>query len=90
MTMDNLVRLRWVILGVLIAVAVVSLVVALLSGSQLQDVLLNLGTDLIGAVVTYALFELIIERRERRKEKHDAELREMEQKKRELYCNLTC
>lgn len=88
--MDNLVRLRWVILGVLIAVAVVSLVVALLSGSQLQDVLLNLGTDLIGAVVTYALFELIIERRERRKEKHDAELREMEQKKRELYCNLTC
>jgi uncharacterized protein YjbI with pentapeptide repeats len=84
MTMDNLVRLRWVILGILIAVAVVSSVVALLSGSQWQDALLNLGTEMAGAVVTYALFELIIERRERSKVRE----RELESRKAELIAQM--
>ncbi len=65
--MGDLARLRWVVLCVLIAVALVSSLIALLSGSQWQDALLNFGTEMAGAVVTYALFELIIERREREK-----------------------
>jgi uncharacterized protein YjbI with pentapeptide repeats len=65
--MGDLARLRWVVLGALIAVALVSSLVALLSGSHWQDALLNFGTEMAGAVVTYALFELIIERREQRK-----------------------
>jgi len=82
--MDNLARLRWVMLGILIAVAIVSSVVALLSGSQWQDALLNFGTEMAGAVVTYALFELILERRERRKVRE----RELESRKAELIAQM--
>ena len=64
--MGELARWRWVVLCLLIAVALVSSLVALLSGSHWWDALLSFGTEVAGAILTYALFELIIERRERR------------------------
>ena len=51
--MDNLARLRWWMLGTLITVALVLSLVAVLSGSQWQDALLNFGTEMAGAAVTY-------------------------------------
>jgi uncharacterized protein YjbI with pentapeptide repeats len=81
---DNLAQLRWWILGVLIAVALASSLVAVLSGSRWQDALLNFGTEMAGAVVTYGLFELIIERRERR----EAEKEAVEARKAELIAQM--
>jgi hypothetical protein len=78
--MRNLARLRWWILGALIAVALASSLAAILLGTRWQDVVLNFGTEMAGAVVTYGLFELVIERRERR----EAEKKEIEAKKAEL------
>jgi uncharacterized protein YjbI with pentapeptide repeats len=82
--MGDLARLRWVVLSALIAVALGSSLIALLSGSQWQDALLNFGTEMAGAVVTYALFELIIERREQRK----VEESELESRKADLIAQM--
>ena len=82
--MGDLARLRWVVLSALIAVALVSSLIALLSGSHWQDALLNFGTEMAGAVVTYALFELIIERRERHKVRES----ELESRKAELIAQM--
>jgi hypothetical protein len=78
-------RLRWRILPILIAVALVSSLVAILVSDQgWGAALLNLGTELIGAVATYALFELIIENRTR----HQAEQRALEAKKAQLIAQM--
>jgi hypothetical protein len=94
--MDNLARLRCWIFGALIAVAVASSLVATLLGSQQWDGFsLNFGTEMAGAVVTYALFELIIERRERRaaekqaiEEKRKAEKEAIEKRKADLIARM--
>jgi uncharacterized protein YjbI with pentapeptide repeats len=65
---------------VLIVVALISVSVAVLSGSSWQDALLNFGTEMAGAAVTYALFERIIEGREQ----IEVEERELESRKAEL------
>jgi hypothetical protein len=73
MTMGNIAQLRWRILLALIGVALVSSLVAVLLGAQTWDgLLLNLGTEMAGAVVTYALLELVIGRRERREVENKA------------------
>jgi uncharacterized protein YjbI with pentapeptide repeats len=64
-----MVQRRTVILLALGATAMASSVVALLVGKQEWDgLLLNFGTEIAGAVVTYGLFELFIGRRERQEE----------------------
>jgi hypothetical protein len=82
--MEDIRRLRSVVLGGLLVGAVVSSTLAFLLGSSARDGLLNLGTELVGAVVTYALFELIIERRERR----EAEKEAVEAEKAELIAQM--
>jgi hypothetical protein len=65
MTMDDTARLRWMILGVLVAVALVSsLVGVLLLGQTWGALLLNIGTEAAGAAVTYYLLVWLIGRRE--------------------------
>jgi uncharacterized protein YjbI with pentapeptide repeats len=75
--MRDLERLRWFLLGLLIVSGIgTSLLAVLLLGQGWGAVLLNLGTELLGAVATYFVFELTIERREKREtEKKAAEAR---------------
>ena len=68
--MVNTARLRWAVLLVLIAVALVSSVVAVWRGGQTWGgLLLNLGSEMAGAVATYALLEIFVGGRERREAK---------------------
>lgn len=64
--------LRWIILFVLIGYGLAAATAAVaLSDQNLGGLFLNLGTELIGATITYCLFELLIEKeiaRESRKE----------------------
>ncbi len=63
--MKSTARLRMGVLLVLIVVALVSSLGALRWGNQEWDgLVLNFGTEMAGAVVTYALLELFIGRRE--------------------------
>jgi uncharacterized protein YjbI with pentapeptide repeats len=82
--MDDLERVRWGVLIGLVALALASSWWSLGRTGDLESGALNLGTELIGAVVTYALFELVIERRERRK----AAKKEAEKKKAQLIAQL--
>jgi uncharacterized protein YjbI with pentapeptide repeats len=58
--------MRLSLLGGFVAVGSLLSIIALLLGSSARDVLLNLGSEFIGAVATYFVFELVIERREQR------------------------
>lgn len=78
--MDELERVRWAVLIGLVALAILSLFWSLSPDGDLKGAALNFGTEMLGAVVTYALFELIVERRERRQ----AEKQAIEDKKAEL------
>jgi len=83
--MESTARLRVVVLLILIVVALVSSLGALLWGNQEWDGLaLNLGSEMAGAVVTYALLELFIGRRERR----EAEGKELAAKKADLIAQM--
>ncbi len=87
--MDSMARLRVGVLLILILVALVSSLGALLWGNQEWDGLaLNFGTEMAGAVVTYALLELFIGRRERREAEREAERKEREAKKADLIAQL--
>lgn len=70
--MDDLGRLRWGVFALLVALAFASAGWALARNGDFEGAALNLGTELVGAVVTYALFELVIERREQREAKEEA------------------
>jgi hypothetical protein len=70
--MKDIPRLRRLVLGVLLVGALVSSTLAFLMGSSARDGLLNLGTEFVGAAATYYLFELVIERRERREAEKEA------------------
>ena len=83
--MTSLARLRWIIIVVPVAGAVASSLVALLLGGQSWDgLLLNFGTEMAGAVVTYALLELVIGRRERLRQRLDEEAAGIRTRKTEL------
>jgi hypothetical protein len=82
--MDDLNRLRWGVLVLLVALAFASAGWALARNGDFESAALSLGIELIGAVVTYALFELIIERRERR----EAEKKALETRKAELIAQM--
>ena len=61
--------LQWRVLAVLLIVALASALVATLVGSQTWDgALLNLGTEMAGAVVTYVLLQLVIGGRARKED----------------------
>jgi uncharacterized protein YjbI with pentapeptide repeats len=62
--MKRLELLRWLVLALLLVGAVVTSLVAVLNGESLSGLLLNVGSEMAGAVLTYALFELVIARRE--------------------------
>jgi hypothetical protein len=84
-TMKNTARLRILILLALAVGALVSSLGALLWGGQdWGGLALNLGSEMAGAVVTYALLELFIGRRERR----EAEGRELAAKKAALIAQM--
>lgn len=64
-------RVQWGVLAVLLAVALTSALVATLVGADMQTwqaALLNFGTEMAGAVVTYALLQLVIGGRARRED----------------------
>jgi uncharacterized protein YjbI with pentapeptide repeats len=82
--MDGLERLRWGVLIAVVALALVSLSWSLSPDGDLKGAALNFGTEMLGAVVTYALFELIIQRRESRK----AERRATEARKARLIAQM--
>ena len=87
--MESTARLRVGILLILIVVALVSSLGALLWGNQEWDGLaLNLGSEMAGAVVTYALLELFIGGRERREAEREAEKKELEAKKADLIAQM--
>jgi len=84
-TMYSTARLRVGVLLILILVGLVSSLGALLWGNQEWDGLaLNLGSEMAGAVVTYALLELFIGRKERR----EAEGKELAAKKADLIAQM--
>jgi len=65
--MKNVMLLRKTVLGILIAVALVSSMLGVaLSGWDWGALLLNFGTEMTGAVITYILLEMVIGRREKR------------------------
>ena len=65
--MKNVMLLRKTVLGILIAVALVSSMLGVaLSGWDWGALLLNAGTEMAGAVTTYILLEIVIGRREKR------------------------
>jgi len=67
--MERIVRQRRAVLAALGVVALVSLAVAMLVGKQEWDgLLLNFGTEVVGAALTYSLFESFIGRAEKREE----------------------
>ena len=67
-------RLRLAVLAVLVAIAVSSSLVSIFLGEQTWDaLLLNFGTEMAGAIVTYTLLELVLGERER-SESRKAEL----------------
>jgi hypothetical protein len=59
-------QLSWGVLGVLILVAVVSIGLSFWKGVTWGDVLLNFGTDMLGAVVIYLLLEVAVGTRQKR------------------------
>ena len=63
--LSGLVRLRIMALVVLIVLAVVSSVIALLRTETLDSLLLNFGTEMAGAFVTFILFDQLIGRYEK-------------------------
>ena len=73
-----------VVLLVLIGLALALLQWAVSGIDDWKGLALNLGTEMIGAAVTYALFELVIERMERR----EAEKEELEAKKADLIAQM--
>jgi hypothetical protein len=73
-----------VVLLVLIGLALALLQWAVSGIDDWKGLALNLGTEMIGAAVTYALFELVIERMERR----EAEKEELEAKKADLIARM--
>ena len=75
--MDTTARLRWTILGALIAGALVSSLWAVWRTRDWEGLALNLGAEMAGAAATYGLLELVIGRRERQ----EIEQRTMEEKK---------
>ena len=86
--MDRISRLRVIVLAVWVAVALLSSFAPMLWGTpwcELRDGLLpNLGTEMIGAALTYVLFELFIGRGEKeaeRKIKEEKERKEYERLK---------
>ena len=70
--MVDLNRLRWGVLALLAELEAASAGLASVRNGDFERAAPNLGTKLIGAVVTYALFEPIIERRERREAERQA------------------
>lgn len=62
-------RLRITVLAVLVAVAIASSLSGALITGDWGGLLLNLGTEFIGAAATYVLLELFIGGRERREAK---------------------
>ena len=78
-----------VILAALVAVALVSSLWAVLPCGHGWDALaLNLGTEMAGAVVTYALLELVIGRREKLKERSEEKAADLRARKEELIAQL--
>lgn len=77
-------RLRWFVLLSLIAVAVVSSLWAVSRTGDWEGLALSIGAEMAGAVVTYALFELVIGLRER----HEAERRAVAENKEDLVAQL--
>jgi uncharacterized protein YjbI with pentapeptide repeats len=67
--MEGTVRLRKTILLALIGVALASSLLGVLPSGDWAGLLLNFGTEMAGALVTYALLELVIGRREGREAK---------------------
>ncbi len=64
--MDDLSRLRWGVLILLVVLALASAGWGLVRTRDFEGAAVGLGTDLVGAVVTYGLFELVIALREKR------------------------
>lgn len=60
-------RLPWTVLGILVAMATASSLAGLWGTEEgLKGLWLNLGTELVGAVVTYVLLDLVLETRQRK------------------------
>jgi hypothetical protein len=77
-----------VILVVLVGLALALLQWAVSDSDDWKGLALNLGTEMIGAAVTYVLFELVIERMERREAEREAEKKEREAKKADLIAQM--
>ena len=60
--------LKWFVLIVLLLIAIGTSVFSLFMGESFYSFLLNLSTELFGAVITYFLFELIISHNEKKSE----------------------
>jgi hypothetical protein len=75
-TMKSTARLRVGVLMVLTVVALVSSLLGVLTTGDWGGFALNLGTEMVGAVVTYLLLELVIGRMEKREAEREAEKKE--------------
>lgn len=64
--LNSVARLRVIALAALAAGALVPLGIALASGESLMGLLLNFGTEMAGAFVTFIMFDLLIGRMEER------------------------
>jgi hypothetical protein len=70
--MKDLSRVRWLVLAVLVIVAVTSSLVSyFVFGESWGSLLQNFGTEMLGAVVTYALLELVIGKREEKEQEQE-------------------
>ena len=81
-------QLRNRVLAVLIVVALLSSLLGVLVNKDWPGLLLNFGTEMAGAVVTYLLLELVIGRREEREAKLEAEKQQLEAKKADLIAQM--
>jgi len=86
--MESTARLRVGVLLILIVVALVSSLWAVWRTGDWEGLMLNLGTEMAGAVVTYLLLELVIGRMERREAEREAEKEELEAKKADLIAQM--
>jgi hypothetical protein len=87
-TMKSTARLRVGVLLILIVVALISSLGAAWYTGDWGGLVLNFGTEMAGAVVTYLLLELVVGRMEKREAEREAEEKELEAKKADLVAQL--
>ena len=88
--MRDLSKLRWLVLAGLLLLGMTSAVLAVATSSDVhwQELALNLGTELVGAVLIYVLLDLAIERQERRRQAEAEEAAEQSAYKADLIARM--